>query len=212
MSFLTRPQFDQACQAFIAKYSDPCPESLRMDGLKGWVWTEHSYLSGLGYMHRTVALYQHQEDAILSESAIDEEDEATSSLTPPQSLTCRQYVIYATSFQVPAFYFSIHDSNGSPLALKDLVRTCLFRHHAFTGVETSAFALGMPGSAFPLVSQGDHPTLGIPCWYFHPCETPKSVGDIMTEVEQPEWSEQERLVRWLEAWFMIVGTVVCFDK
>jgi ubiquitin-like-conjugating enzyme ATG10 len=35
-----------------------------------------------------------------------------------------------------------------------------------------------------------------------------SVSEVMTEVLQDEWTEDEYLVRWLEAWFMILGTAV----
>ncbi|KAF8231848.1 hypothetical protein L208DRAFT_1398182, partial [Tricholoma matsutake] len=41
------------------------------------------------------------------------------------------------------------DTAGSPLALDDL---------------PSVFVI-------PLLSQGDHPTLGTPCWYLHPCQS-----------------------------------------
>jgi ubiquitin-like-conjugating enzyme ATG10 len=30
----------------------------------------------------------------------------------------------------------------------------------------------------------------------------------MSEAEKPNWTEETRLVRWLELWLMIVGSVV----
>lgn len=75
-------------------------------------------------------------------------------------------------------------------------------------METTSFAVNLPTSSFPLLSQGDHPTLGSPCWYFHPCETSVSVGEVMKEVARDEWTEDEYLVRWIETWFMVLGTVV----
>ncbi|KAJ7283730.1 hypothetical protein C8J57DRAFT_1293396, partial [Mycena rebaudengoi] len=104
-------------------------------------------------------------------------------------LTCVQYIVYSATFQVPAFYFTLHDASGSPLSLDDLVQTTLFHRFAFEGTESTTFALSLPASAFPLLSQGDHPTLGTPCWYFHP------LGE-------------QRLERWMETWFMVLGTVV----
>lgn len=32
---------------------------------------------------------------------------------PPESLVCRQYVVYSPTYQVPALYFSIHRSSAS---------------------------------------------------------------------------------------------------
>ncbi|KAJ7667943.1 hypothetical protein DFH06DRAFT_1184012 [Mycena polygramma] len=131
----------------------------------------------------------------------DGDDEATAA-TPAETLTCKQYIVYSATFQVPAFYFTLHDTSGSPLALDDLVRTTLFRRFAFEGTEHTSFAVSPTGSAFPVLSQGDHPTLGTPCWYFHPCESCTAVEEIMAEVED------RRPLRWLETWFMVLGQVV----
>ena len=62
----------------------------------------------------------------------------------------------------------------------------------------------MPDSTFSLLSQGDHPTLGTPCWYLHPCHTSEVVGEIMAEVDAGE----RDAVRWLEAWFMVMSNMV----
>ena len=140
-----------------------------------------------------------------------------------ESLVTQQYVVYSATFQVPAFYFTIHNSSlwpleilrynfncdvgGTPLTIDDLLRSTLFRPFAFEKTEASTFALTNPASSFPLLSQGDHPTLGTACWYLHPCESADAVGEIMREVQV---AEELRLVRWLEAWFMILGTMVNF--
>jgi len=141
------------------------------------------------------------------EDVVDEEDNAALSVTR-ESLVVQQYVVYSATFQVPAFYLTVHDSQGSPLSLAELVRTSVFRPFAFDGTESTTFAVSLPTSAFPLLSQGEHPTLGLPCWYFHPCETAQAVDEVMREVRDNRWSEEEELVRWLEVWFMVVGGVV----
>lgn len=89
--------------------------------------------------------------------------------------------------------------DGAPLQLDEIIQTSLFR---LKPTQSNAFSLsGAPGS-FPLLSQGDHPSLGIPCWYFHPCETQTAVDEFMAE--EPGSS----LDRWLELWFMIVGSIL----
>lgn len=151
----------------------------------------------------------------------DAGDDATAA-TPAETLTCKQYIVYSATFQVPAFYFTLHDASGSvclcascprrlacpggsPLSLDDLVRTTLFRRFAFEGTENTSFGVSQPGSAFPLLSQGDHPTLGTPCWYFHPCESAAAVTELMAELDE---IGKHQLLRWLETWFMVLGTVV----
>jgi hypothetical protein len=98
--------------------------------------------------------------------------------------------------------------DGLPLPLADLVQTSFFKVKPPDGSETTTFALTLPSAPFPLLSQGDHPTLGTSCWYFHPCQSDAAVGEFMLEAESPNWTEETRFVRWLELWLMIVGSVV----
>lgn len=49
------------------------------------------------------------------------EDDSTQSTTPSTALIGRQYVVFSSTFQVPAFYFTIHHSSSS-----------LFRRRALT--------------------------------------------------------------------------------
>jgi ubiquitin-like-conjugating enzyme ATG10 len=190
-------------------------------------------LSGFGYMSRTVTLLTGQDDGDNSRLHLDStnevveiDDDATVSHLPSTRLVSNQYIVYSATFQVPAFYFTIHDSStwsliagstrseaqyfqdGSPLSLTDILKTSLFRRFALEGTDTTSFGVSLPASSFPLLSQGDHPTLGTPCWYFHPCETSASVGEVMKEVMQDDWTESQRQVRWMEAWFMVLGTAV----
>ncbi|KAG2369884.1 hypothetical protein BDR07DRAFT_1387296 [Suillus spraguei] len=65
-------------------------------------------------------------------------------------------------------------TGGSPLQLTDILQTCLLR---------------------------EHPTLGTPCWYFHPCETANAVQEILNETER-------RSVSWMEAWFTVLSTAI----
>ncbi|KAJ7700006.1 hypothetical protein B0H17DRAFT_1048224 [Mycena rosella] len=161
-----------------------------------WTWQEHPLVPGFGYMARSVL---HTRRA---EMPIDEDLDDATAIAPAETLTCLQYIVYSATFQVPAFYFTLHDASGSPLVLDDLVQTTLFRRFAFEGTESTSFAVSLPTSAFPLLSQGDHPTLGTPCWYFHPCQSAAAVDEIMDELGE------QRLMRWMETWFMVIGTVV----
>ncbi|KAJ7904436.1 hypothetical protein B0H14DRAFT_2662861 [Mycena olivaceomarginata] len=181
---MLRSQFSTAADAYIKSHPH-----------KGWTWQNHP--SGYGYMARSC---QHTRRVAEADSDADTDSDDATATTPQETLTCKQYIVYSATFQVPAFYFTLHDAAGSPLALDDLVRTTLFHRFAFEGTESTSFGVSLPGSAFPLLSQGDHPTLGTPCWYFHPCESAAAVEEIMAE----RTSESQ----WLEIWLMVCGQVV----
>lgn len=137
------------------------------------------------------------------------EDSATADAQSPRPpLSVQEYIVYSASFNVPAFYFTMHNTNGSSLPLDDILQTSFFKLKPPSGSETTSFALALPSVSFPLLSQGDHPTLGMPCWYFHPCETDTAVNEFMAEVVKADWSRETKLVRWLELWLMVVGSVL----
>ncbi|KAJ6599142.1 hypothetical protein DFH09DRAFT_26429 [Mycena vulgaris] len=188
---MLRSEFSAAAAAFI----DAHPGTR-------WTWQEHPSFPGLGYMTRT-ALHTRRAAETLAEEDVDDATAAA----PAETLTCMQYIVYSATFQVPAFYFTLHDASGSPLSLDELVHATLFHRFAFEGTESTTFALSLPASAFPLLSQGDHPSLGTPCWYFHPCQSAAAVDEIMAELGE-QLPLAQRLVRWMEAWFMVLGTVV----
>lgn len=86
--------------------------------------------------------------------------------------------------------------------------TTLFKFEVPSGSSANGYALSVPDAPFPLLSQGDHPTLGTPCWYLHPCETRTAVNELFREIEQADWDSTTRDVRWLETWFMTVSGVL----
>ena len=104
-----------------------------------------------------------------------------------------------------------HLVGGSPLSLGRLVRTNLFKPDALVGASVHATHIEPPrterGAVFPLLSQGGHPTLQIPCWYLHPCETGVAVGELLALGMQSA-AGRRTLCQWLEAWMAMLGTVV----
>ncbi|KAF8351531.1 hypothetical protein F5887DRAFT_937984 [Amanita rubescens] len=183
---LSRPQFDAACKAYIEEHQ------------QAWSWNEHPTYPNFGYMSRTTVQTKRTAEQD-EETVVDDLDEATAP-TDTEPVICQQYVVYSATFQVPTFYFTMHSSQGSPLSLNVILRTTLLRVPHFRGLENSGFALTQPMLSFPLLSQGEHPTLGTPCWYLHPCETAKVVEELLGEKE-PGWNV-------IEAWLLIVGNVV----
>lgn len=107
--------------------------------------------------------------------------------------------------------FAQDHTDGSPLRLEEIMSTSLLRHHALPETQATAFALFQQDALFPLLSQGDHPTLGLPSWFIHPCGTACAMSELigektaegMAEVGSTEW-----LLVWLETWFMMLGNMV----
>ena len=117
-------------------------------------------------------------------------------------------------FATETTFSTISIPDGSPLQLTDIIRTSLFHYPLdLNGAEaTSAFALSLPGSQFPLLSQGDHPTLGTPSWYVHPCGTAASVEELMKEFDSNGWTEDRKLGKWIDMWFMVLGSMIDFRQ
>ncbi|KAH9947273.1 hypothetical protein B0H21DRAFT_739613, partial [Amylocystis lapponica] len=214
MSTLTRTEFEIACKAYIAKYPTESSHLLAKTYSHGWSWKEHASLPHFGYMSRRILLpLDHIEpddddDDPLVDEQLDPADDGALSACVPNVLTSEQSVVFSSTYQVPAFYFTLHHNNGAPLSLAEIMRTPMFRPNALSDREATSFALTDPGSSFALLSQGDHPILGTPSWYLHPCHTHEMVGEVMIEVQKGDWTTEQRLVRWMEAWFMVLGNVV----
>ncbi|KAF9651105.1 hypothetical protein BDM02DRAFT_3091777, partial [Thelephora ganbajun] len=138
---------------------------------------------------------------------VEEDDSATVTSTP-NFISCDQYIVYSPSFVVPAFYFNVWDQQGVQLTLVQLLQSGMFRFDPSAKFDKTTFGLSEPGSAFPLLSQGDHPVLGIRCWYFHPCESSAAVNELVGEVTSPDASEGDRLRCWMKMWFLVLGSVV----
>ena len=98
-------------------------------------------------------------------------------------------------------------ADGKIMSLADIMSTSLFRPRALPDPQ-HGHGIDVPGSAFALLSQGDHPTLGIPCWYLHPCHTADIVGEILDELVT---DKRQRSQRYLEAWFMVLSNMIKWD-
>ncbi|KAI0049611.1 hypothetical protein FA95DRAFT_1537896 [Auriscalpium vulgare] len=213
---LTRSQFQQACKAFIAKYSRSTSSDFIEGRLHGWSWAEHPTAPGFGFMSRLVLLSwsdtASEPDLDAGEVGVAEvtDDAARSLPVSSEALTCYQTVVFSPTYQVPAFYFQIHDSKGSPLALREVPKTSLLFGHAIPPCDTTSFGMTPQESTFPVLSQGEHPTLGTPSWYMHPCGMPSAMGGLAAEMtaEDAGGSEEDATLRWLEAWFMVLGNLV----
>ncbi|CAL1702202.1 unnamed protein product [Somion occarium] len=215
MSFttLTHAEFEEGCKAFISKCALDRDPISRRKYPPGWHWHEHTSFPQLGYMSRSLSIPAHS----LCEDHLDDEtdevyvevpeDDAEAPQVIRELVTVTLSVVYSPTYQVPALYFTAHHTSGSPLTLPEITRLPLFREGLFPDEQGGSFALNVPDSSFAMLSQGDHPTLGTPSWYLHPCHTSAVVSEILSV---GEWGDHEQAARWIESWFLVLGNVVDF--
>lgn len=95
-------------------------------------------------------------------------------------------------------------TDGSPARCDAIINSTLMRKNAFpSSMKLSDFAVHAQEQSFPLLTQGEHPTTGAPCWYFHPCETPSALRELIQE--DGGTSDPSRR---LELWFLLVGNAI----
>lgn len=80
------------------------------------VLTGTQHVSGLGYLSRTVLLprissSEEGEADELAATTLEMEDESAA-VVPGELQTCKQYVVYSPTFEVPAFYFTLNKSSA----------------------------------------------------------------------------------------------------
>lgn len=73
-------------------------------------------MTGFGYMSRTItqsSSHSFDNSSLsleLSDELMESEDDATLPQSRAPDTVSNQYVVYSATFQVPAFYFTMHDS------------------------------------------------------------------------------------------------------
>ncbi|PKC70599.1 hypothetical protein RhiirA1_339031, partial [Rhizophagus irregularis] len=119
--------------------------------------------------------------------------------------TVDYHIIYSASYKVPVLYFNAY--HGTPLT-NDEIYSCLVEPSRLEDIKTAGFHGG--------ISQQDHPTLLIPFYYLHPCETATLMKSIVN-TSQPATSNSNNnnnLLReisiegYIRSWLSLVGNVV----
>ena len=167
-------------------------------------------------------------DSTVEEDIVEVEDPATARVVDsPEAFDVWEYVVFSSTFQVPALMFSVHTkcqccfvyqrdpksdtraTAGSPVSLDGILNTTLFHWPAFVGAEKTTFALQTPNQPFPMLSQAEHPTIGTPCWCLHPCATSEALKELQ---EADGYENSASPGRLLELWLLLIGNVVDFSQ
>ncbi|RHZ56887.1 hypothetical protein Glove_396g107 [Diversispora epigaea] len=170
--FLTRREFEISAKSFIE-------QSRKAGDIETWNWVEHEKLKGFGYLCKKSIIKKVTDknsaktmDEVEDDEILEYEDpNALATLNNPEDyLTVDYHIIYSTSYKVPVLYFNSYHNDGTSLLI-DEIYSNLMQSSRINNIKTVGFNGG--------ISQQDHPTLSIPFYYLHPCETATLMKSIV---------------------------------
>jgi len=104
------------------------------------------------------------------------------------------HVLFSKPWQLPVLYFaSFWEDTLEPLSLKEI-----YTHVVEKSSQEAVKDVGILGG----ISHGDHPQLGIPFYFIHPCRTADLLNDI--QADNTKISQDELI----QVWLGLVGGVV----
>ncbi|CAG8445848.1 14602_t:CDS:2 [Ambispora leptoticha] len=141
-------------------------------------------------------------------------DNSALRLSNEDCLTIDYNILYSPTYKVPVLYFNAYNADGSILNL-DQLYTTLIEPSRLNDLRTAGFNGGL--------SQQDHPTLQLPFFFLHPCETATLMRtialappSITNESESQEINNNVKeefagiipIDGYLRSWLSLVGPVV----
>lgn len=134
----------------------------------------------------------------LSGNAADTQGDSTT-----ETVVCEFHVVYHVVYQTPVLYFRAARLDGSPFP-----------------VAAHVSALQLPGSrlgAAAVASMEEHPVLGTPFWFLHPCETAAAM-ELLLQHQHPHHTEKRDLqsprhkeTAYIFAWLSLVAPLTGVD-
>ncbi|KAG9128174.1 hypothetical protein FRC07_004003 [Ceratobasidium sp. 392] len=193
---LTRVEFNQACQKLASKYKVTAQrrdENVYLGALGGWEWFEHKSVPAWGHLTRTTVSrlakksFDDEDTETFEDEELIEPDDESNNTSGAAPDTSNLYVHESIAWHPTAFQNAGIEVFGATVQPKE-------NNYA----------------QFPLLSQGDHPILGTPHWYFHPCETSTAVTELLSQMPDVQWdqSSPDHPLRWLETWFTVLSTAI----
>ncbi|KAI8144859.1 autophagocytosis associated protein [Fennellomyces sp. T-0311] len=162
---MDRNLFHQAIEHF---YNDTqsCPSEVK--------WT---LVSQSRYKYLTRCTFHRMENSNVSDQTQGDEllqvsDPATANVERVHMIKLEHHIVYSPGYQVPVLYFNGYDAEGTALSLDDLYRWVVSKEMQDSLKHSNT--LSAQGS----ISQEEHPVLGLPFYYIHPCETQSMMRSI----------------------------------
>ncbi|KAG2180313.1 hypothetical protein INT44_003315, partial [Umbelopsis vinacea] len=116
--------------------------------------------------------------------------------SPNADIICTEYhIVYSTTYCVPVLYFNAYFSDGSFLSRNDLEQLVFSKIHVEALRTNSLIQQGA-------ISQHDHPILGQPFFYVHPCDTSALMAQLQIE------DELSYIISWLSFFGPPVGLYI----
>ncbi|KAI9012073.1 autophagocytosis associated protein [Phycomyces nitens] len=147
-----------------------------------------------GQPKRSCLVLPGDEIEIKNENEIEEEDdEACGNLVSQRLLTVEHHIVYSATYRVPVLYFVGYHADGAPLSFEEVydwvVPECYRDSLRLAHTSTQ-------GS----LTQTDHPHLGVPAWFLHPCDTSSLMAAVGAGQLEP--------TRYLVSWLSLMGPVL----
>lgn len=125
---------------------------------------------------------------------MDEEDDGSCTLTNSSSLVLQYeyHIVYSCSYGAPVLYFRAFTLEGRSLTLEEMWSTI-----------HPNYRLHLQNCPLNAISQQEHPLLGQPFFYLHPCRTEEFMGPVLQTAQ-----DQGSPVNYVLSWLSVVGPVV----
>ncbi|CAO3590703.1 unnamed protein product [Absidia cylindrospora] len=120
------------------------------------------------------------------------------------SITVNHHIVYSASYQAPVLYFDAFFTDGMRLGLDDIY-THLVPPIYQQDLKTS------PVQAQGSITQADHPLLGRPFWYIHPCDTQTLLQTILFGAQTTSLGRHHQdafLHDYIKVWLALLGPIV----
>ncbi|KAI8818346.1 uncharacterized protein EV422DRAFT_569762 [Fimicolochytrium jonesii] len=137
------------------------------------------------------------------ETAISDPAEASGKYTSTY-LSIEFHVLFSTTWQCPTLYFNAWDESGNMLFLSDMqtalqgnVPIALDENHQRTSYD------------MPAVTQQEHPYLGLPFFYLHPCQTSTIMKEIQDGLRSNDLGLLTSWMSWMNAMIYPLPLLPC---
>ncbi|XP_059473274.1 ubiquitin-like-conjugating enzyme ATG10 [Neocloeon triangulifer] len=163
----------------------------------GWEIKGDPSQVGLAYLFKTLkkplkpsmplSCCQELEDASLELKQLDFASKSASNSS--EMVVFEYHILYSLSYGVPVLYFNAWKSDGSLLEIEKV-----------WDLASSPYKDAVKESKWGAVSQQDHPIIGKPYFFFHPCNTARLLEDVCSG--DPK---SNRVLAWLSLVAPLVG-------
>ncbi|KAI7886676.1 hypothetical protein K492DRAFT_203197 [Lichtheimia hyalospora FSU 10163] len=132
--------------------------------------------------------------SVMMDELEQEQDAAVAAFTKQVYITLEHHIVYSPTFQAPVLYFNAYDPDGSSLSLDQVYDWVI---SAVSGANVR-----LPTTLSPQggITQDEHPILGLPFYYIHPCNT----HSVMKQFE-PHVNTMNYIKIWLSFFGPTVG-------